>query len=186
MAELRELAPSMFEEEGEDIVLKHLYIERRMVPLNLYLDNAADEAKIDHGGANTAARSANWRWPTSSRRHAVEELRRHPLQPRGVLRLRRDREYMTDMNFREIPEAPDYETEMSGEVWYSVARNDVFPEEFGTFLLGSPKVRQAFMKHHRDLLTAKFWQDEGADPGRQGAGFLSRKRCASATPLLTG
>ena len=48
MAELRELAPSMFEEEGEDIVLKHLYIERRMVPLNLYLDNAADEAKIDH------------------------------------------------------------------------------------------------------------------------------------------
>lgn len=48
---------------------------------------------------------------------------------------------------------------MSGEVWYSVARNDVFPEEFGTFLLGSPRIRRAFMKYHGDLLAPGFWQD---------------------------
>jgi len=47
-------------------------------------------------------------------------------------------EYMTDCNFRRIPSAPNPEAEMSGEPWYSVARNDVFPEEFGTFLLGNP------------------------------------------------
>lgn len=47
---------------------------------------------------------------------------------------------------------------MSGEVWYSVARNDVFPEEFGTFLLGSPRIREAFMRYHGDLLTAESWQ----------------------------
>jgi isocitrate dehydrogenase kinase/phosphatase len=51
---------------------------------------------------------------------------------------------------------------MSGEVWYHVAKNDIFPEEFGTFLLGSPKVRQAFMKHHRDLLTQEFWHQTRA------------------------
>ena len=161
MAELRELAPSMFEEEGEDIVLKHLYIERRMVPLNLYLD-AADEERTEH-----AVREYG---------NAIRELALANIFPGdmlwknfGVTRYNRvvfydydEIEYMTDMNFREIPEAPDYETEMSGEVWYSVARNDVFPEEFGTFLLGSMKVRQAFMKHHRDLLTAKFWQDTKA------------------------
>ena len=47
---------------------------------------------------------------------------------------------------------------MSGEPWYSVARNDIFPEEFATFLLGSPKVRQAFLKYHRDLLDVEFWR----------------------------
>jgi isocitrate dehydrogenase kinase/phosphatase len=48
--------------------------------------------------------------------------------------------------------------EMSSEPWYSVGKNDVFPEEFATFLLGSPKVRQAFLKYHRDLLSANSWR----------------------------
>jgi isocitrate dehydrogenase kinase/phosphatase len=47
---------------------------------------------------------------------------------------------------------------MSGEVWYPVARNDVFPEEFGAFLLTDPRVRAAFMKHHADLLAPEFWK----------------------------
>jgi isocitrate dehydrogenase kinase/phosphatase len=47
---------------------------------------------------------------------------------------------------------------MSGEVWYPVARNDVFPEEFATFLLGNRDVRSVFMKHHAELLTPEFWQ----------------------------
>ena len=65
---------------------------------------------------------------------------------------------MTDTNFRVIPEAPYPEMEMSGEPWYSVGRHDVFPEEFASFLLGSPKVRTAFLKYHRPLLNVKFWQ----------------------------
>ena len=68
-------------------------------------------------------------------------------------------EYMTDCNFRRIPPAPDFETEMSGEVWYAVAKNDVFPEEFSTFLLASPTLRKIFNRHHSDLLSPKFWQD---------------------------
>ncbi len=157
MEELRSLAPSMFEEEGEDVVIKHLYIERRMVPLNLYLDRA-DEEKTEH-----AVREYG---------NAIRELALANIFPGdmlwknfGVTRYNRvvfydydEIEYMTDCNFRKIPPAPDFETEMSGEVWYAVARNDIFPEEFGTFLLGSPKVRQAFMKHHGDLLTQEFWQ----------------------------
>ena len=68
-------------------------------------------------------------------------------------------EYMTDCNFRKIPPAPDFETEMSGEIWYPVAKNDVFPEEFSTFLLASPTLRKIFHHHHADLLSPKFWQD---------------------------
>jgi isocitrate dehydrogenase kinase/phosphatase len=65
---------------------------------------------------------------------------------------------MTDCNFRRIPEAPNPEMEMSGDAWYSVAKNDIFPEEFRTFLLTSPKIRDAFLKYHADLLEVDFWQ----------------------------
>jgi isocitrate dehydrogenase kinase/phosphatase len=77
-------------------------------------------------------------------------------------------EYMTDINFRRIPPAPDFETEMSGEIWYAVKRNDVFPEEFATFLLVSDSIRDAFMRYHADLLDAKFWQGVQED-NRKGA-----------------
>jgi isocitrate dehydrogenase kinase/phosphatase len=52
--------------------------------------------------------------------------------------------------------------EMASEPWYSTGPMDVFPEEFATFLLGAQRVRKAFFKHHRDLLSAKFWQDAQA------------------------
>jgi isocitrate dehydrogenase kinase/phosphatase len=67
-------------------------------------------------------------------------------------------EHMTDCKFRRIPPPPDFETEMSGEVWYSVSRLDVFPEEFETFLLVSKRIRDAFMHHHADLFDVEFWQ----------------------------
>jgi isocitrate dehydrogenase kinase/phosphatase len=67
-------------------------------------------------------------------------------------------EYITDCNFRRVPEPRNEEEEMSGEVWYSVGPHDVFPETFGPFLLGNQAVREVFMKHHADLLDADFWQ----------------------------
>ncbi len=48
--------------------------------------------------------------------------------------------YLTECNFREIPEAPYPEMEMSEEVWYTAAPGDVFPEEFETFLLTDPRI----------------------------------------------
>jgi isocitrate dehydrogenase kinase/phosphatase len=67
-------------------------------------------------------------------------------------------EYITDCNFRRVPAPRNEEDEMSGEVWYSVGKYDVFPETFGPFLLGNPLVRDEFMKHHGDLLDRDFWQ----------------------------
>ncbi|TAM37220.1 MAG: bifunctional isocitrate dehydrogenase kinase/phosphatase, partial [Burkholderiaceae bacterium] len=67
-------------------------------------------------------------------------------------------EYITDCNFRRVPESHNEEEEMSGEVWYAVGPHDVFPETFGPFLLGNPAVREVFLKHHADLLDASFWQ----------------------------
>jgi isocitrate dehydrogenase kinase/phosphatase len=155
--ELRKECPSLLEENDSEIVIHHVYIERRMKPLNLYLDGAdegrREAAVIEYG-------------------NAIKELAYANIFPGdmlfknfGVTRFGRvvfydydEIEYMTDCNFRRIPPAPNPEAEMSGEPWYSVARNDVFPEEFGTFLLGNPDTRRIFMKHHADLLGPEFWQ----------------------------
>jgi isocitrate dehydrogenase kinase/phosphatase len=67
-------------------------------------------------------------------------------------------EYITDCNFRRVPEARTEEEELSGEIWYPVGPKDVFPETFGPFLLGNPEVRDVFMQHHADLLDPAFWQ----------------------------
>ena len=65
---------------------------------------------------------------------------------------------MEEMSFRRIPPAPNEEAEMASEPWYAIGPNDVFPEEFGRFLLGDARVRSAFMRHHSDLLEPGWWQ----------------------------
>src|SRR5690606_349815 len=137
--------------------LRHVYIERRMTPLNIYLMQAGDdmlERAVHQYG------------------HAIRELSAANIFPGdmlfknfGVTRLGRVVFYdydeiqgMTEMNFRRVPQAPNEEAELSGEPWYPIGRNDVFPEEFPVFLLGDPRVRAAFMKHHADLLDADWWQ----------------------------
>jgi isocitrate dehydrogenase kinase/phosphatase len=155
--QLRRNAPSLLEEEDDTIVIKHCYIERRMVPLNIYLDRSGpsqrEEVVREYG-------------------NAIRELAYANIFPGdllwknfGVTRYGRvvfydydEIEYLTDCNFRRIPPAPSEELEMSGEVWYPVASNDVFPEEFATFLLSNREVRAVFMKYHGDLLCADFWQ----------------------------
>jgi isocitrate dehydrogenase kinase/phosphatase len=67
-------------------------------------------------------------------------------------------EYIEDCNFRSIPKARNDEDEMAAEPWYHIAKNDVFPEQFGPFLLGNAKVREYFMKYHADLLSPVYWQ----------------------------
>ncbi len=162
MEELRTLAPSCFEVDGDQLIIKHLYIERRMEPLNIHLDRMERSNNIE--GLEHAIREYG---------SAIREMAQANIFPGdmlwknfGVTRYGRvvfydydEIEYMTDCNFRKIPPAPDFETEMSGEVWYPVAKNDVFPEEFGTFLLASPTLRKVFYKYHADLLSPAFWQE---------------------------
>jgi isocitrate dehydrogenase kinase/phosphatase len=156
VAELKKDCASVIEEDGEVIVIKHVYIERRMIPLNIYLADATKEqlehAVIEYG-------------------HAIKDLVAANIFPGdmlwknfGVTRHGKvvfydydEIEYLTDCNFRRVPEARNEEEEMSGEVWYHVGPKDVFPETFAPFLLGNDSVREVFMRHHADLLDAAFW-----------------------------
>jgi isocitrate dehydrogenase kinase/phosphatase len=157
LAQMRELAPSQIEEEDGTLIIRHLYVEQRMVPLNIYLDRAseaeAEHAVIEYGDAIRELASANifpgdllWKNFGVTRYHYV------------VFYDYDEIEYLTECNFRKIPPCPFPEYEMAGEPWYPVAKNDIFPEEFEHFLLGSPRVRSLFMKHHASLLDAEQWQ----------------------------
>jgi len=160
--EIRRFAPSILEESENEVVIKHLYIERRMVPLNIWITEAEkkhDEAALEHGVREYG--------------NAIKELVAANIFPGdmlyknfGVTRLGRvvfydydEIEYIADCNFRSIPKPRNEEDEMSAEPWYHIAKNDVFPEQFGPFLLGNVKVREYFLKYHADLLTPAFWQD---------------------------
>jgi isocitrate dehydrogenase kinase/phosphatase len=155
--ELERTCASVVEVGDDVIVIKHLYIERRMIPLNIYLADATREqvtqAVVEYG-------------------HAIKDLVAANIFPGdmlwknfGVTRHGKvvfydydEIEYLTDCNFRRVPTPRNEEEEMSGEVWYHVGPKDVFPETFGPFLLGNDGVREVFMKHHADLLDASFWQ----------------------------
>ena len=155
--ELKHFCGSLIEEDTESIVIKHLYIERRMIPLNIYLQEASPEqmahAVVEYGNAIKDLVSANifpgdmlWKNFGMTRHGKV------------VFYDYDEIEYITDCNFRRVPEPRNEEEEMSGEVWYTVGPKDVFPETFGPFLLGNTQVREVFMAHHADLLDAAFWQ----------------------------
>jgi isocitrate dehydrogenase kinase/phosphatase len=156
LRQLEELAPSMVETDGADLIVRHCYAERRLVPLNLYLRDAPPEdfehAVREYGDAIRDLAIANvftgdllWR---------NFGLNRHG---RAVFYDYDEMEYLTDCVFRRIPEAPDPESELSAETWYPVGRRDVFPEEFATFVLGNPRVREVFLRHHAELLEPEFW-----------------------------
>ena len=155
--EIKRFCPSLLEEDGDTLVLKHLYIERRMIPLNIYLQEAGPEqvahAVVEYGNAIKDLVAANifpgdmlWKNFGVTRHGKV------------VFYDYDEIEYLTDCNFRRVPEPRNEEEEMSGEIWYTVNKGDVFPETFGPFLLGNPAVREVFMAHHADLLQAAFWQ----------------------------
>ena len=176
IAEIEKFASSQLEISDRDndgqieVIIKHVYIERRMIPLNIYLQEA-----IDFGVAEPAAKAQIER-AVIEYGNAIKDLVAANIFPGdmlwknfGITRHGKvvfydydEIEYVTDCKFRKVPIARTEEEEMSGEVWYTVGPKDVFPETFGPFLLGNDAVREVFMKHHADLLDAAFWQSHQA------------------------
>ena len=172
IAEIEKFAPSQLEISDRDgdgqqeVIIKHVYIERRMIPLNIYLQEALD-AGVEEPFAKGQIERAVVEYG-----NAIKDMVAANIFPGdmlfknfGITRHGKvvfydydEIEYLTDCNFRKVPAPRNEEEEMSGEVWYTVGPRDVFPETFAPFLLGNSAVREVFMKHHADLLDAAFWQ----------------------------
>ena len=156
LQELRTSAADSIEETDDTLIIKHVYIERRMEPLDQYLSQASG----------------------AKRRHAIRDFGQSirdlvgaNIFPGDMLKknfgvTRNERVvfydydeicYITDCNFRRIPPARSYEDEISDTPWYSVGQNDVFPESFGPFFFTDPGDMTLFRKDHEDLLNAVWW-----------------------------
>ncbi|WP_010483191.1 bifunctional isocitrate dehydrogenase kinase/phosphatase [Pseudomonas sp. S9] len=157
LAELLEVAPSTVEIEGDTVLVRHCWTERRMTPLNLYVESASEaqvrEALEDYGLAIKQLAAANI-FPGDML-----------LKNFGVTRHGRVVFYdydeicfLTEVNFRRIPPPRYPEDEMASEPWYSVAPNDVFPEEFPPFLFADIKQRRLFSQLHGELYDADYWK----------------------------
>jgi isocitrate dehydrogenase kinase/phosphatase len=154
--ELRSKAAGSIEQIGDKLVIKHIYIERRMEPLDQYLAQApeADRTKAitDFGQSIRDMVGANI-FPGDMLKKNFGVTRNQ----RVVFYDYDEICYITDCNFRRIPPARSYEDEISDTPWYSVGQHDVFPESFAPFFFTDPKDLAVFKAAHADLLDAAWW-----------------------------
>jgi isocitrate dehydrogenase kinase/phosphatase len=159
--ELKAECESLIEFDGDQIVIGHVYIERRMEPLNLYVEACRRDG--DEESLRTALREYG---------QAIKELAAAGIFPGDMLLknfgvTRHDRvvfydydeiQPITEVKFRPIPPARSYEEELSAEPYWPVGEQDVFPEQFDRFLVSDPRARELFYEQHRDLLDPAYWR----------------------------
>ncbi len=144
--------------EGDDLLVDHCYIERRLTPLDIFIREAplpqARAAVLEYG-------------------QSIRDLARSNVFPGDLLLknfgvTRRGRVifydydelcFVTDCSYREMPSAQHEEDETRAGAWFYVGPHDVFPEQFAQFLGFHGDLLEAFMEHHSDLLTAKYWRE---------------------------
>jgi isocitrate dehydrogenase kinase/phosphatase len=156
MDELRATAESSIEVVGDNLVIHHIYIERRMEPLDRYLSQASPamrrNAIRDFGQAIRDLAGANiFPGDMLQKNFGVTRTERVVFYDYDEI------SYITDCNFRHIPPARSFEDEMSDTPWYSIGENDVFPESFKPFFFPNPQDHALFKKDHADLLNADWW-----------------------------
>jgi isocitrate dehydrogenase kinase/phosphatase len=169
LEELRSTCAGSLERDGDRLVIRHLYVERRMTPLDLWL-RRADREQQRHGVEEYG--------------RAIRELAQANIFPGdlllknfGVTAFGRVVFYdydeispLTDVRFRRLPTARGDDEETAAEPWFHVGPRDVFPEEFLTYLFPAGRLRELFLELHRELLDPAWWmarQDEirsGAQP----------------------
>jgi isocitrate dehydrogenase kinase/phosphatase len=144
--------------DGDDVIIGHCYVERRLRPLDVYLRTADPEkgraAIRDYGSAIRELAMTNvFPGDLLLKNFGVSVHGRVVFYDYDEICL------VTDCNFRDMPAAATDEDETRGEPWFYVGPNDVFPEQFIEFLGLRGELREAFLASHKDLLTAGFWRE---------------------------
>lgn len=155
--------------EGDDLILEHCYIERRLRPLNLFLREAepaaAEAAIIDYGNALRDLAASNvFPGDLLLKNFGVTSHRRVIFYDYDELCL------VTDCVFRDLPQPRFDEEEVSAEPWFHCGPKDVFPEQWLPFLSIPDALRDVFLRHHAELFTASWWREQsaGREPSDEG------------------
>jgi isocitrate dehydrogenase kinase/phosphatase len=154
--ELRRVAGQTVVVEMGQVIIKHVYVERRVTPLNLYVReadaDAAQSAVVDYG-------------------YVLKDLAATNIFPGDILLknfgvTRQGRVVFYDYDelcllmsciFRSLPQPTTLDEEFSAEPWFSVGEHDIFPEELRRFLGLNDALRDVFMQYHADLFDVRFW-----------------------------
>jgi len=168
LAHLLAVAGATVRVEGERVIVRHVYTERRVIPLNVYLRDAASDAAraavLDYGAAIKDLAAANiFTGDMLMKNFGVSRHGRVIFYDYDELSL------LTDCVIRRIPVPTTLDEELAAEPWFHVGEMDVFPEEFGAFLVPAGGLRDVFLAAHGDLLTVEFWREMQA---RQRSGEM--------------
>ena len=158
LAELLRDAVATVRLDGEDVLIRHAYVERRVRPLNLFFHEAdegsAIDAACDYGQAIKDLAASNiFTGDLLTKNFGLTRRGRVVFYDYDELGL------ITDCNFRALPEARSYEEEIAAEPWFSVRESDIFPEEFPRFLSFPEPARRALVARHGDLFRPEFWRE---------------------------
>jgi isocitrate dehydrogenase kinase/phosphatase len=163
--------------EGDDLIVEHCYVERRLRPLNLFLREAdpaaAESAIVDYGNAlRDLAASDVFPGDLLLKNFGVTSHGRVIFYDYDEICL------VSDCVFRDLPTPKFEEEELSAEPWFHCGARDVFPEQWLPFLCIPPALSSVFIRHHADLLTADWWRALSAAPaaGHCGRGGAPRDR----------
>ena len=158
LAKLQSNTPNKIKFVDDNVVLKHIYIERRLTPLNLYLDqNRAIDKKIaavlDYGSAiREIAESGIF--------PADMPFKNFGVMPDGKVVYYDYDELvlMTEMRPRLKPQMLEDDLLFDSEICFTVDDNDFFPEELRDYLYINRELFYDFAAIHGDLFSLEFWQ----------------------------
>jgi isocitrate dehydrogenase kinase/phosphatase len=157
LRELKNYCNSLLVITEKHLLIKHLYTERRLIPLNIYLENCSyEEAKVaveEYGEAIIQLAKANI-FPGDMMTKNFGVTR----QQRVIFYDYDEIEFLTDINFREKPKAETYQQIYASAPWYDIAKNDVFPEDFKRFMIGRKDVREYFLDYHKNIFDPAYWK----------------------------
>lgn len=151
-----EAAKSITVEDGH-VTLHHVYVERKVIPLDIYLRESnplkGRAAMIDYGRAiKNLAMSDIFPGDMLLKNFGVTRSGRVVFYDYDELTR------VTECNFREMPQTVEPDQEMSADPWFGVGDHDVFPEEFRNFLGVRGELREVLEQHHGDLFGVRFWR----------------------------
>jgi isocitrate dehydrogenase kinase/phosphatase len=156
--EMAREARQMVEITGEYVIIAHAYVERRVIPLDVYAREAGEEAAcaavLDYGQAIKDMASSNiFPGDMLLKNFGVTRHGRVVFYDYDELCL------LEDCHFRRLPPAADYEDELNPDPWFHVNDHDIFPEEFPRFLGLPPLLRSQLVARHGDLFTLDYWRN---------------------------
>ncbi|MCB0212287.1 MAG: bifunctional isocitrate dehydrogenase kinase/phosphatase, partial [Anaerolineae bacterium] len=155
--ELQAVAANAVTVTKNDVNISLAYIERRVIPLNIYVNEADEDAAraavVDYGSAIKDLAATNiFPGDLLLKNFGVSRHGRVLFYDYDEISL------LTECKFRRMPPPRSDIDEFSDEPWFAYDEDDIFPEQFPHFLGLRDDLHEVFVQHHSDLFEAAYWK----------------------------